>query len=63
MGSTNSRQWFLNYLRQVGGKMTLEANPGGCMEVIGISDLRKSLKEFRSAIASFDLFTQKKAKA
>lgn len=41
-------------------QLSVNVNPGKCTEVIGIIDLRKSLKEYRSSLASFDLFTVKK---
>lgn len=42
-------------------QLSINVNPGKCTEVIGIIDLRKSLKEYRSTVSSFHLFSQDKA--
>jgi anti-sigma regulatory factor (Ser/Thr protein kinase) len=42
--------------------LVINVDPGACTEIIGLVDLRKSLKEYRTTIPSLGMFTNQRDK-
>jgi diguanylate cyclase (GGDEF)-like protein len=58
-GATHAHLGFRIMLSAL-SHLIINVDPGRCTEIIGLVDLRKTLKEYRSSVPSLGLFTDKK---